>query len=378
MRLRNDLVKYYPNIRGQFGCKESRLWTVTFGMNTKGGMDDEEFQQYLINSIFPLFPDAKDRKGLRVLLKVDSGPGRLNMALLYMCRRLGFIPYPGVPNTTAVSQETDRNYGPFKTSFRQILGDVIEHRITSAKTTTMPPWIVGLVVFGGTDPETNHSISRNAFQDAFNVSSNLNAWAKFCAAPCTRACLFDPQVRRTLHDSGPDDETSHLMLKLNKANEMATFTLSQAGYCGNHLKVQCVKETVLLPITEPHSKERIELMAKASSHGQKFLSTGGQHVTSDDFFKAAAVAEWDAKIKALEVRKTACARHNIIVEEGREILVLAKPIGTLTKTELAKLLLWYTGETDAKQGLKAKKVQLWTAIVNNPEAVPVVHECWTT
>ena len=79
-------------------------------MNTKGGIDDPEFDMYLLNAIFPLFLDAKDQKGKINLLKVDSGIGRLNVQLLCKFRLLEFILYPGVPNTTAVSQEIDCNY----------------------------------------------------------------------------------------------------------------------------------------------------------------------------------------------------------------------------------------------------------------------------
>ncbi len=31
-------------------------WDCTFGLNTKGGMDDCEFEQYVMNSILPLLP----------------------------------------------------------------------------------------------------------------------------------------------------------------------------------------------------------------------------------------------------------------------------------------------------------------------------------
>ena len=54
-------------------------------------MDDNEFELYLLNAIFHIFPDAKYQKGKRVLLKVESGPGRLNFQLLCKCRLLGFI-----------------------------------------------------------------------------------------------------------------------------------------------------------------------------------------------------------------------------------------------------------------------------------------------
>ena len=53
------------NIRGKFVCEEVRLWPVSFGMNTKGVIDDHEFELYLLNSIFSLLPDAKDQKRKR-------------------------------------------------------------------------------------------------------------------------------------------------------------------------------------------------------------------------------------------------------------------------------------------------------------------------
>jgi hypothetical protein len=45
-------------------------------MNMKGGMNDEEFERYINNTIIPLFPDMEDTPGKHVLLKVDSGPSR--------------------------------------------------------------------------------------------------------------------------------------------------------------------------------------------------------------------------------------------------------------------------------------------------------------
>jgi len=84
------------------------------GLNEKGGMDEAEFEKYFRNCILPLFPDALDLLGFCVMVKVDSGPGHLNVNLLAKLCLLGFYLYPGVPNTTAVTQETDQNYGPFK------------------------------------------------------------------------------------------------------------------------------------------------------------------------------------------------------------------------------------------------------------------------
>ena len=118
---RVELVAYMPHFRGNFGAPEEQAWPITVVMNARVSMDDVEFDEYLSNSLIPLYPGAEDVKGKKVIFNLDSGPGRLIMKLLAQIFLIGFIFYPGVPNTTAVSQETDRNYVPFKTVFRIIL-----------------------------------------------------------------------------------------------------------------------------------------------------------------------------------------------------------------------------------------------------------------
>jgi hypothetical protein len=44
-------------------------------MNGKGGMNNEEFEHYIDNSIGPLFPNLEDTPGKSILLKIDSGCG---------------------------------------------------------------------------------------------------------------------------------------------------------------------------------------------------------------------------------------------------------------------------------------------------------------
>ena len=63
MRLQYDVAEHMPHVVSQFGCEEERSWPVTFGQNEKGGMDEVEFEKYLINSIVPLYPDAKNIPG---------------------------------------------------------------------------------------------------------------------------------------------------------------------------------------------------------------------------------------------------------------------------------------------------------------------------
>ncbi len=149
MRLRSDLLQFMPNVKGQFGCNDVKEWPVTFGMNSKGGMDDDKYKKYFFSSIIPLFPDIEDKPGLQIMLKVDSGPGRLQPTLLSTLWLIGAYQYPGMPNTTAVMQETDQNYGPFKTTFRSNLDFLTQQRLQASKPCNLQPWLIGLIVFWG-------------------------------------------------------------------------------------------------------------------------------------------------------------------------------------------------------------------------------------
>ena len=72
---------------------------MTFGYNAKGGMDNEQFKEYFRTNIAPLYPDAEDKVGKRVMVNIDNGPGRLEIDFLAEARTSGFIIYPSVPNT---------------------------------------------------------------------------------------------------------------------------------------------------------------------------------------------------------------------------------------------------------------------------------------
>ena len=60
---------------GVFGDNELIESDITINCNKNTGMDNEEFFKYIETKIMPLYPDARDVIGKRVLLIVDSGPG---------------------------------------------------------------------------------------------------------------------------------------------------------------------------------------------------------------------------------------------------------------------------------------------------------------
>jgi len=62
---------------------------------------------------------------------------------------------------------------------------------------------------------------------------------------------------------------------------MWVHSLNECGYNGNLLQAKLEKQREEdAPFTQPHSKERIEMLRKASTHGKKFLATRGSHVMS--------------------------------------------------------------------------------------------------
>jgi hypothetical protein len=97
-------------------------------MNEKGGMTSVELDKYMTGSLLPLYPDVEDKPGKKVIVKVDSGPGRLNVEMLAKLRVQGLYLVPGVPNTTGQTQETDQNYGQYKTAFRDNLRVLTQSR----------------------------------------------------------------------------------------------------------------------------------------------------------------------------------------------------------------------------------------------------------
>jgi hypothetical protein len=101
-------------------------------------MDNDEFEQYVLNSILPLYPNTGDRPGHHLLLKCDSGPGRLQVALLAKLKYLGVYLYPCVPNTTSMTQETDWAYGMFKTRYLRNLDLLCDDMVRQNKTELVP------------------------------------------------------------------------------------------------------------------------------------------------------------------------------------------------------------------------------------------------
>jgi hypothetical protein len=310
-RLSTAWFRHTHSILVKYGYNEKQERPCTFGMNEKAGINAVELSKYITNAILPLFPDLEDVPGKRILLKVDSGPGRTNLDMLADLRLQGCYLVAGVPNTTAVTQETDQNYGPFKLAYRSNIRQLAQARFQNSmnmQTTDLP-----LLVFGGTCEKTNTTLT-NAFQEAFSHESNLSVWKKCGAVPLTRSALKSNKVRHEVPVMAALEEQEGLTLtiespeirklrELDALNLFYTNLLSSNGFDGSKLRHEAPQRKLIVAISKPNSLERQLAMKKASSAGATFQATGGGHLNSDDFFKAAESKARDNKIKEMEEYK---------------------------------------------------------------------------
>jgi hypothetical protein len=137
------------------------------------------------------------------------------------------------PNTTAVTQETDRTYSKFKSQFRKNLELLVYESVKQGKSVAVPQYKHVLLVVGGEDPDTKLELP-SAFEMGFSREACKASWTKVGAAPLTRACLNDPKVRKSIGDG--DDEYAQLLRTIQEANDYAVFALSEAGYDGSALQ----------------------------------------------------------------------------------------------------------------------------------------------
>jgi len=113
---------------------------------------------------------------------------------------------------------------------------------------------------------------------------------------------------------------------VQEANEYAVYSLTEAGYDGLKLQalvaVQPADNRMGGAITERMSKEWIELLARANTHGKKFFATGGSHVCSDDFyFKAQALQAREEELVEKEKLKKTLQLNAELAKKGMVILV---------------------------------------------------------
>ncbi len=99
------------------------------------------------------------------------------------------------------------------------------------------------------------------------------------------------------------------------------------------------------PVTVPHTRERQEALAAATTHGKKFFMTGSKHITSDNMFKSAKIVSRNAEVVEREKNREQRLEYHARREAALPILdrlenELENVVARLTRKELEVLLHW--------------------------------------
>ena len=304
----------------------------------------------------------------------------MNVDLLAKLKLQGIYLVPSVPNTTGKTQETDQNYGQYKSVFQENLRTLSQARFDKGialRVTDLP-----LLVFGGTCSQTNVTL-RDSFSVAFSVERNLSCWRKCGAVPLTRAPLTTGEVRhevpvgraaQLVSDKPKDPAIGHLR-SLEAMNHFLCDILNTDGFDGNKLRRDAPTRTTFVAVTEPHSKERIQAIKKAKAAGQMYFAIGGRHLNSQEFFQAKALEQREEALRKMEEKKKQRAKY---CKDQLEAVMLLKKKGELTHDtvknftlpEIKTLLKW----KKAPKPPSSKKADLVQTYIDAPK--PKIQKVW--
>ena len=86
-------------------------------------------------------------------------------------------------------------------------------------------------------------------------------------------------------------------------------------------------------------KKIVEALAKATTHGEKFLVTGGKHYTHDAALKLSEIEAKNRDVKIMEEDRTKCLGQEKTEKEALAIIESELPTYAMTNTHFTKLLL---------------------------------------
>jgi hypothetical protein len=349
-----------------------------------------------------LYPDAADFVGCRVLYKIDGGPGRLAEGMLADCCAHGVYLFPGVQNTTHVTQETDQNYGLFKSDIRHnihiLTSDLVtdynhrqalydlnrEHNRPPPRTADVGREHYGLLLsVRGANPDLDQSALAPAFHNAFSKTNNLRSWKVCGAVPLTREALRHHSVR---HEVARDatvvqhkifdplssfDYQHESMLQVEAQNHKACLHITRLGFNGDVLKRTARRRVDNLPArvsTMSSEEERIIALATSGFNlSSMFFTVGPRYLSNDSILKA---IEYKRQLEAWNQRKKerkALVDEMTIHNKGKD--AAAKKI--YTKADYERMLRWKMGANALKNEAKGQKVDALKTLWEHYKDVPL-------
>jgi hypothetical protein len=349
-----------------------------------------------------LYPDVADLVGRHVLYKIDGGPGRLAEGMLADCRAHGVYLFLGVQNTTHVTQETDQNYGLFKSDIcrnihiltsdlvtdynhRQSLYDLNrEHNRPPLRTAAVGREQYGLLLPGrDANPDLGQSALAPAFHNAFSQTKNLRSWKVCGAVPLTREALRHHSVQ---HEVARDatvvqqekidplstfDYQHESMLQVEAQHHKACLHLTHLGFNGDVLKrTERRRVDNLSARVSTMSSEQERIIALATSGfnlSSMFFTVDPSCLSTDSIFKAIEYKQqfdsWNQRKKERKALVDEMTIHN----KRKDAAAKTK----YTKADYERMLRWKMGANAFKNEAKGQTIDALKTMCEHYKDVPL-------
>jgi hypothetical protein len=82
IKLHAKSIQGFRQVRGRYGLQDYFYFDPLIAMSKNGSMTKELWMYWLVEYMAYLYPDVQDKPGLRLLIKVDSGPGKHLLVIL--------------------------------------------------------------------------------------------------------------------------------------------------------------------------------------------------------------------------------------------------------------------------------------------------------
>ena len=204
-------------------------------------------------------------------------------------------------------------------------------------------------MFGGFDLVTDLGGYTDAFASSFTHKKNREAWEKVGAAPLTMACLKSAKVNHNC-ETDPNQETYRA---IDERNKLACALLQNKGLHGEGFRLKLSEAAIAKPLTIGHSEDRYKQLAMATTHGERFFVTGGDHACTDDVFKAFEYKDRLQKIAELKKERKARLEMEAIDMRANDILHTKKPPELMNIVQL-RIVLRFFGVPKKDVGGKRK------------------------
>ena len=411
-----------------------RVFSVTYGVNEKGGMNKDDFREYIMNNFVPLVAnDVADIPGKRVVLFVDGGPGRTNEEMLMELKLLGIYLFPsGPPNTTHILQVSKQiveasNVNAAAHSINPLTGAVLVassssyYRSSTCSLETSRRFsLITLRRCGSIDriimllfPRL-HELILEFWCSAHSTSLAQNA-RRTKTSQCYEMQYRKPSPPMRLEIAGQSDlaftlisqeqrsrtrmcdmrlwwhqlETliwmqtqSQLTSKTspNVTSFVVASLLDATGYNGSLFRIELTSFSSAkrqAEITVPRSRARQDAIegVKAGT-GTFFQKTGGAALNDDDIFKSLERKSLREKLEKLQGVKKDRLERQLRHDKAFAVIEQEKADSEYKNPELKALIGWKLGKAcPSKITLKADRLALWLTLKS--QAAADKSEPWT-